>query len=635
MRSNNQLDIKPRQDAFVNEIMESSLIGALLCDNAQFNNILPVSDRDFYDEKNSDIFVVMHEAYLETGAVDIATLEKLLKSKFGKVRGEGLWLRSCECVNNLACAANANQYAKEILKLSQARKRLLELKAEEKAIYAGQMDFLPDWPEPQSIKSQLYPVPAFNPLLLPEPIRKWCVDVSERMQVPLEYMAVSVITIMSSLIGTSALIQPKQHDTWVIVPNLWGGIVGNPSNLKTPTLNEAMRPLKELQNQAYLQYENEMKKYDKDKEQFDEKKKGVKKALRDMHAKKFVDATVPIAEIEKELAELIPPEKPMASRYYTSDSTTEKLGELLVDNTRGLLVFSDELMSLLASFEKQGRESDRTFYLSAWSGDSSYSVDRIGRGSLYIPKLCISLVGTIQPAKLKSYVNQSQSVTKNDGLLQRFQLLVYPDKVHEAKNIDKMADIEAYQRAVKIFTNLDNLNSGLGIPYKFSEKGQLVFNEWIVELQNKIRQVESSDETTAFAEHLGKFRSLMPSLALIFHLIVAIDFDAANPCIYISKEDIERACAWCEILEAHAKRIYGLIATHHQRSVEALARKIKERKLPSIFTSRELYRNQWQFLTKKEDVESAIDKLLELGWLRECEVGKKLFYKVNPRLSEK
>ena len=102
---------------------------------------------------------------------------------------------------------------------------------------------------------------------------------------------------------------------------------------------------------------------------------------------------------------------------------------MLRDNPFGLLIMRDELAGLLASWEKEGREGDRAFYLEAWNGSSSFDTDRIGRGSIRIPNLCASIFGGIQPDKLTMYLEQAANSLANDGMLQRFQLLVYPDPV--------------------------------------------------------------------------------------------------------------------------------------------------------------------------------------------------------------
>ena len=114
-------------------------------------------------------------------------------------------------------------------------------------------------------------------------------------------------------------------------------------------------------------------------------------------------------------------------RYKSNDTTVEKLGELLRENPTGLLVLRDELVGLIASWEREGREGDRAFFLEGWNGNPSFDTDRIKRGSIFIPNLCISIFGGIQPDKLTVYLEQAAHALANDGMLQRFQLLVYPD----------------------------------------------------------------------------------------------------------------------------------------------------------------------------------------------------------------
>ena len=60
------------------------------------------------------------------------------------------------------------------------------------------------------------------------------------------------------------------------------------------------------------------------------------------------------------------------------------------------MVSRDEISGWFEVLERAGREGDRQFFLEAWSGAGGHSYDRVGRGSLYIPHVCISLFGTIQ-----------------------------------------------------------------------------------------------------------------------------------------------------------------------------------------------------------------------------------------------
>ena len=84
---------------------------------------------------------------------------------------------------------------------------------------------------------------------------------------------------------------------------------------------------------------------------------------------------------------------------------------------------------MIATWEREGREGERAFFLEAWNGNQAFDTDRIGRGHIRIPNVCVSIFGGIQPDKLTAYLEQATHGLANDGMLQRFQLLVYPDPV--------------------------------------------------------------------------------------------------------------------------------------------------------------------------------------------------------------
>lgn len=88
----------------------------------------------------------------------------------------------------------------------------------------------------------------------------------------------------------------------------------------------------------------------------------------------------------------------------------------------------DELAGWLYAMDRKGHESDRPFYLEAWNGDGIFNVDRVSRGLLTIPAMCLSVIGGIQPGPLSEYMRAAlRPGAGTDGLMQRFQLIVYPD----------------------------------------------------------------------------------------------------------------------------------------------------------------------------------------------------------------
>ena len=145
----------------------------------------------------------------------------------------------------------------------------------------------------------------------------------------------------------------------------------------------------------------------------------------------------------------------------------------------------------------------------------------------------------------------------------------------------------------------------------------------------------TSEEEPILLEHFAKYRKLMPSLALIFHLINVASGKACGP---ISVDCVERAAAWCEYLEGHARRIYTSSITAEYQAARNLVRKIQKGELHDRFDNRDIYRKHWALLKTKEEVESACTLLVENGWLREGTVSEgrksKGCYFINPAVKK-
>ena len=494
---------------------------------------------------------------------------------------------------------------------------------------AERIDSALGWSEPKPLPSARPPVPGFNPKLLPESVRPWVEDVSERIQCAPDYAAVGTMVALSSAIGRRVGLCPKRYDDWLVVPNLWGGIVGRPGIMKTPALAEAMRPLRKLEAAGLEQYQSELRDYELDKIARDASLKALKQKLTTA-SKKGGDTSAILGEIQ-ELKDT--ESKPVCARFETNDPGVEKLGELLAENPYGLLVFRDELVGWLRNLDKQGQEGARTFFLEAWDGRSGFTYDRIGRGTVRIPSACVSLLGGIQPGPLAQYVRDAdKSGAGADGLLQRFQMLVYPDAPDDWHNVDRWPDSVAREKAFRHFEHLVSMDAGKinadasgAIPFlRFDEPAQVVFDEWRNELETvKLR----ADEPEVIESHLSKYRSLIPSLALIIHLADG----GAGP---VPEVAVVQAAAWAEYLEAHARRIYGMALGDNQ-ALHELARRIQSGSLADQFKPKDVYRNHWRHLDKEATLR-AIDGLELLNWItvEEIPTGGRptMLCHINPKL---
>jgi hypothetical protein len=479
-----------------------------------------------------------------------------------------------------------------------------------------------EWEDPVPLPEGLPPVAPLDPDMIPGPLRGWIMDVSERMQISPDFAAVGAVVVAGSLIGRKVGIHPKRRDDWLVVPNLWGAVVGRPSLLKSPALAEVMKPLGRLAAEAYedfreakLTYGMDMMVAEATKAAFKDELKGAARA-----AAKTGDRSK-LEEIARRGQEAEVPEEPLLRRYKTEDATVEKISEILLENPRGILVHRDELSGWLRNLDKQGREGDRSFYLEAWNGTGSFDVDRIGRGSLHIPALCLSVLGGIQPGPLSTYVYQATQGEKgDDGLLQRFQLLVWPDPPASWRNVDRWPDVEAKNRAYEVFKRLDALDledfgaSGdeEGIPaVRFTEEAQEVFDKWREELEDRLRMAELPP---ALESHLAKYRSLMPSLALVFHLIESVDGTGEGGAV--SLRPALQAAAWCEYLETHATRLYSSAENPAMEGARALLERIRKGDVSDDDSTRSVYRKHWARLSTSDEVQNACGVLEEFGWLR-------------------
>lgn len=466
------------------------------------------------------------------------------------------------------------------------------------------------WPEPLPLTTTEPEVQLLSPDLLPERLRDWLVDISERMQCPLEYPAIGAIVAASSLVGRKVGIRPKELDNWLVVGNLWGAIIGRPGVMKTPALKASLVHLTRLDREAgaaYVSVERE----------FLAKSLAWKKRKDRLGGAK--DSEVSTAELVDQARSILSeePQHPPRPRKIVNDSTYEKLGELLRDNKNGFLVFRDELMGLFRQLDKEEAEEARTFFLESWDGGGSYTFDRIGRGTIEVPCLILSVVGGIQPGPMEEYlVKSAASGVGDDGLLQRFQLIVWPNTVRDWKCVDREPDAAAFAEARAVFAELDALtpervgarrDGDDGIPWLgFEQEAQALFLEYLGKLE---RYCRSESESEALESHFSKYRKLVPALALLFH---AID-GGHGP---VTATPLKRAIAFSEFLATHARRVYACVTQGRERSALELSKRISSGQLGAEFTAKQVYDRGWRGLKSAEHLAAATSMLEELGWLR-------------------
>lgn len=485
-----------------------------------------------------------------------------------------------------------------------------------------------DWPKPQPLPSELPPVDAFDLALLPEALRGWIADIAERTQCPPDFAAVGAMIAINSVIGRKIAVRPKLRDDWEECANLWGVIIGPPSVMKSTALRAALSPLRKLEAQALEAHTSDLVVWRAQQEAAKVKRDAARyKATQSARNGRDFDAG--------ELVAHEPEEEPQPHRYIANDATIPALCDVLRANPNGVLAYRDELAGLIRELDREGMEGSRAFYLSAYSGNEPYVQDRIGRGkNLRVEAVCLSLLGSIQPAVIGELIRDAIRENGGDGFLSRFSLLVWPDVSAEWQDVDRWPDSEARKRAFDTFERLDELDpDAVGaqreegkLPFlRPNEAAREIFAEWRAQHERRLRV---GDEHPALIAHFGKYRKLVPALALACHLA-----DGGNGAI--GEEAMLRALAWAQYLESHAKRAYASVRQLRIEGARELLRRMKRGDVPNRFTLRDIYLKGWSRLASPEAARQAAELLVELDWLRAETVPtpgrSKALYWINPR----
>ena len=366
---------------------------------------------------------------------------------------------------------------------------------------------------------------------------------------------------------------------WLIAARIWMALVGDPSSKKTPIIDAALSALRAKDVERRRQY-------------------AALKAMWDALSKK---------EKAEALAAGHPP--PSHNRLIISDTTAEAAGEILMTSPNGVLGVYDELSGWFGQMERYGQSgqglSERGFWLQARNG-GSHSIDRIIRGTNYIPNLSITLVGGIQPEPMRKVAGNSS----DDGLIQRLT----PIMLRPAELTDDGADTE---EADKDFTNLIETLLDLTPtvrPLKFDEGAQTIRRELEIEHHERARSWEPINKKMSSA--FGKQDGYFAELCVIWH---CAENAGQDPLPGVVTEDTTRRAAefMRTFLRPHLIAFYaGLLdlSDEHDR-LKAIAGYILAHK-PKTMNSREVQKavRSMRKLGARE-VTSVMEQLEAFGWL--------------------
>jgi len=454
------------------------------------------------------------------------------------------------------------------------------------------------------------------------PWADWLRNAAEVKGVPVDYVALTLLTTASACIGNSRWVSPWEG--WKEPPVLWAMLIGEPSAGKSPALDAVLDPVKVIECEMADAYKAARQKWDDADEiasiVLSQWKTDAKKAVADNES----------APTKPEDADAGRP--PVRERIRISDATVEKVAELLSTSWRGLLMCRDELSGWLGGMDRYNGGGDRPFWLEAYGG-RSYTVDRKSSSEpVIVDHLSVSVLGGTQPDKLDSLLVK----TDDDGLLARF-LIVYPTTVPLSRptvRLDEVRLVEGLKRLRALQPARDEAGHQSPILTHFSDPAADVLQDF----RQQCRDWEV-DAEGIFKGHIGKLPGLAVRVACVLaHLDFAATANGEVP-LEINKGHIGRACHLVgEHYRLHAFRAYCVSAAPQEvRNARRLAGVIQQDQ-PQRITVRDIQRRRLSGLQTTRGIRTALGILEQADWLvkrRENTGGRpREFYVANPKLWE-
>lgn len=365
-------------------------------------------------------------------------------------------------------------------------------------------------------KNTDFPVEAF-----PKTVRRFIREASDSIVCPPELVALPLLVMFGSAIGNSRVIQLKRG--WTEGPTLYAACIARPGEKKSPAANAATKPLRKVQSRLRRQYQQEREEYER-------------------------VSSVNSGDDSKEV-----PKEPVMERTYVDDTTVEALSVVLRDNQRGVMVDKDELSAWVKAMNqyKQGKGSDRQFWLSVWS-NRYVAVDRKGQqAAIMLDRPFAGVYGGIQPDVLHEL-----KANREDGLLDRF-LFAYPDPVSSRwsdTEISEQTEEDVHRLYValrKLPMEVDDYGDPAPTSVCFSEDAKQVF----IELVNSHRE---EMEAVRFPERLrgpwSKLEGYLARITLIMSLLRSVSENLPER---IETHDVVAASLMLCYFKAQTRKVYG------------------------------------------------------------------------------
>lgn len=329
--------------------------------------------------------------------------------------------------------------------------------------------------------------------IFPKAIRDIIEALEEYENYNVDFTAASFLTVFAAAMGNTWSV--RFMTGWISRPIIYMVLVGSPSCGKTPPLQQAVAPLLKLDGEYDMIYCKEMETY---------------RQWERMSAKQREKHSLPEAM-----------KMPQRKCHVVVDSTVEALIGALRDNPRGVLIYKDEIDSLLSNFNRYNG-SDEGYFLSLFSGTPFKYSRKSSNEHIFLSNPYCSIIGSTQPGRLGEQFGGKRMM---NGFSSRF-LKVYPE-IDEMPswNDTAMPDgvLEEWERIIRrvitVTPSTDQEGKATSIELMFSQDAKLRIIQWKDAVNNKAYAETDSDAVRALC---GKLETYLVRFCLVIQIMHGI-----------------------------------------------------------------------------------------------------------------
>ncbi|MBO0951080.1 DUF3987 domain-containing protein [Fibrella forsythiae] len=315
--------------------------------------------------------------------------------------------------------------------------------------------------------------------VFPDRLKPLIAQLVENMHGERAFIGLSLLQCASAAIGSALRAQTPSR--WQVCLSMWGATVGISSSGKSMIQGVLLRPLHKIQDEYNRLYLDECR------------------AAAAENSDKFPNQKV----------------------LLFSDITFESLiKDVFGHNYKGVVRYEDELLKWLDDMDRyKTGKSEASFWTSAWSPSSSFSMRRAGNKFTYIDKnhLVASVMGSTQPDVLYRFYEQNRLQT---GYIFRMLFaFAETDRVISPNLTYSLPEevIEPYT------TMIQRLHNELRMDWPDSEpqvvtmhvEGVKLFQEWQDKHTRQINRMESLTDRNVLGGIFGKIKEYVLRISLI------------------------------------------------------------------------------------------------------------------------